>query len=132
TLKVTVSFTTTGRLTDRDTVRPIAGVRAWAYDTVHGDRVNFATSRSDGSYSVSVPPGTYPMLFNGNEAVSYLPQRWNRKRVDQPGDPITLGGSVGAIDAALVPGYFVHGHVTDTSTHQVAGPPGVVVAAVAP
>ena len=132
TFKVTVSFAISGRITDRDTTLPLAGVRAAAFDTVTGDRVNFAASRGDGRYSVVVPPGTYTVLFNGNEAVSYLPQRWNGKRVDQPGDPITLGGSVGAIDAALVPGYFVHGQVTDTSTHQVIGPPGVVVDAVDP
>src|SRR5207245_9148469 len=132
TFKVTVNFAISGRSTDRDTRLPLAAVRSAPFDTVTGYPVDFAASASDGRYSVVVPPGTYTILFNGNEAVSYLPQRWNGKRVDQPGDPITLGGSVGGIDAALVPGYFVHGQVTDASTHQLIGPPGVVVDAVDP
>ena len=117
TFKVRVNFAISGRITDRATGMPLAGATALVADAVTRDRIGTATSGADGTFSIVTSPGRYRVLFNGDSTVPYTREWWNRKTQFELADVVTVSGSVGGIDAALVPGVFVRGQVTDETTH---------------
>ena len=117
TFRVTVNFAISGRITDRATGMPLAGVRAAAVDPATRSLVNSAASGSDGNYLIVLPAGSYRVVFNPDVAVAYVREWWNGRPDFNSADVIGLAGSVGGIDASLVPGFFVHGQLTDEVTH---------------
>jgi hypothetical protein len=117
TFKVTVNVAISGRITDRSTGMPLAGVRVGASQSTVRMLVATAVSGGDGTYSIVVPPGTYRVIFNPDLAVPYVGEWWNRRANFDFADVITVGGSVGEVDAALQQAFFVHGQITDEVTH---------------
>ncbi len=126
--RVTVNFAITGRITDRTTTSPLSGVRVSAIETTSGAVIT-SSSGSEGAYTLAVPSGSYRVVFNRDHALPYVPEEWNHKTFFL-GDPVTITGSVGGINAALAPGFHVRGRVTDAGTHD--GIAGVAVQVIDP
>jgi hypothetical protein len=105
-----------GRVADRATGAPLAGITAVAYNA-DGTTRTFAASDAAGAYSIVVPPGDYRVgAFDA--ALFYLPQFYSAQ-------PAFAGASVvhafaqqsaGGFDFALAKGARVAGRVTSAAT----------------
>ena len=113
--KVTVNFAISGRITSGPSGPGIAGVSIELFGPTGGDPLKSARSGTDGRYSIVVSPGSYIAFFNRAYDIPYSREWWNHQ--PESPDTIVVAGSVGGIDAALTPGVFVHGRVTDEVSH---------------
>ncbi|MFZ4857789.1 MAG: carboxypeptidase regulatory-like domain-containing protein [Desulfuromonadaceae bacterium] len=101
----------------------IAGVYVWAYDAASGSNSNYASSQSDGSYTITgLPTGSYKLQFNGGRT-GYLSQWFNNKISQTLADAVTVtaGAVTSGINATLILGGTISGKVRNSSGTGIAG-----------
>jgi sugar lactone lactonase YvrE/phage shock protein PspC (stress-responsive transcriptional regulator) len=113
----------TGHVTDSVTHLPVAGVGVEMNGAI-ADCCGAATD-ADGNYQFVAPFGSSVKIsfasFDAGQAQAYLTQWWNHKPSFDTADVLLVDGDKSGIDAALVPGFWVHGQVTDAATHLPIG-----------
>ncbi len=117
-----------GHVTVAGSGAPAAGASVLAYDS-SGQFVTATSTQADGSYALTVSPGTYKVSF---QATGLQSQYYNNKSSLASADPVTVtsGQHTTGIDAALIGGGTITGTITDASTHLPVA--GVSVSAYAP
>ncbi|MCL0095584.1 carboxypeptidase-like regulatory domain-containing protein, partial [Dehalococcoidia bacterium] len=101
--------------TVRDTGgKPAGGISIHVSDEATGDRMGHAWTTEDGSYAITVPPGTYRIFLQSPPGGPYLAPTWVR------GIEVTAGVTT-TVDVTLAAGGRVSGTVTDPDGVGVAG-----------
>ena len=108
-----------GHVTGQASRLPLEGIGANATDP-SGRFVGGSPTDVNGNYTMVVPAGSYKVLFaifnptpNG---LPYLRQWWNGKPDFASADLLDATADRSGVDAAMVLGVFIHGHVTDAVT----------------
>jgi hypothetical protein len=121
-------FRITGHVSERGTGVALADVQVQIIDAAVPccpfQQVGFARTDTFGNYSLVVPAGTYKVQFFEfpPPARPHLMQWWNDQPFDNTATPLTGAADTAGIDASLIPGVFIRGHVTDaTGAIPVAG-----------
>jgi PKD domain len=109
----------TGTVTDSRLTAPsngVANVGVVAYDLGRccSGPVYSTTTSSDGSYQLTVAPGNWSIEFLPNSG-GLAPQWWDNTATGSPSavhsTPVNTGGQITGINASLVPGVTITGHV---------------------
>ncbi|MCL0029970.1 S8 family serine peptidase, partial [Dehalococcoidia bacterium] len=101
--------------TVRDTAgNPAGRISIHVWDEVTGDWMGHAWTTEDGSYAITVPPGTYRIFLQSPPGGPYLAPTWVR------GIEVTAGVTT-TVDVTLAAGGRVSGTVTDPDGVGVAG-----------
>ena len=123
-----------GTVTDTG-AHALEGVSVDVY-TTDGSQVGFATTASDGTYTVAgLASGSYDVCFDGSSTIGgssttgYLLQcydgvAWDGSSSDTTGAtvvPVAVGSTRTGVDASLSPGAAVSGLVTDSRAHPLDG-----------
>ena len=113
---LTVGGEIKGTIIDAQSHQPLLGVNVTALDA-SGNEVSFASSASDGTYSlVGLATGTYTVAFAPNDNL-HLALYYNDRATAASADPVsvTAGQSTTGIDAGLQVGGAITGVVTDAA-----------------
>ncbi|HET6809621.1 MAG TPA: carboxypeptidase-like regulatory domain-containing protein [Acidimicrobiales bacterium] len=98
----------------------LAGICVYAESTQSGGAGGFASTKSDGTYTVSgLPSGTYAVQFTDcAPQPRYLTQWYQGASSSSAATPVSVtdGQTTAGIDAAMVLGGVISGTVTDTSS----------------
>ena len=114
----------TGTITSSTTGNPIAGVQV----TASGSSAYFATTDTNGGYTLNkLPTGSYQLYFS-DPAGLHLPQYYNNKTSSSTADqvPVTAGQTTSAINVSMAPAGRITGTIADVET--TAPIPGINVA----
>jgi hypothetical protein len=126
--------TISGRVSARRTGSALAEIRVCALAAAQYEVLGCAMSAADGTYTLSLPFGSYKVAFNEPQLEHfdplYLSQFWNEVATFASATTITLGGpeSRTGIDARLqTPGEGSEGVATAPSPPASASPPAAVL-----
>ncbi len=118
-LQLLLAAKLTGRVVDRVSGAPLAGITATAYNA-DGTTRSFATTDAEGAYSIVVPPGDY-RLGTFDPALVHLPQFYPDQSSFASAAVVAAVSqqTAGGFDFALKRGARVAGHV---SSRSLGGP----------
>jgi hypothetical protein len=110
-----------GTVSDAATASGLANVTVSAYDTASTSSFS-TTTAAGGTYSLSVPAGTYLVAFQDYSG-GHLVQWWNDQPDQNSANPVTVtpGATTAGIDGALTEGGSIAGTVTNSSSQPLAG-----------
>ncbi len=115
---VTANGTITGVVTADDTALPLVGVSVYVYESATGGYVNNGNTDASGVYSISLPGGTYRVLFNSTDY--HVSEYYNDVPYPMPDShtPVTVVDDTVTpnINASLAPGAQIIGTVTDQAS----------------
>jgi Carboxypeptidase regulatory-like domain len=110
-----------GTVTDAVSLLPVAGFPVCAFaQTATGEVGRCARTGSGGDYAIrGLPTEEYEVEFLGGGEFNYLTQYWEATETygDDDPVPVTVGGTVAGIDAALNRGAVIAGTLSETGTH---------------
>jgi hypothetical protein len=110
-----------GTVTDAN--GPVAGVAVEFFPSTGNSSVGYAYTQSDGTYTSSVPPGTYTIEFVTNSATTDASQWYNNQPDFAHADTLTVtaGQPRTGVDATLSAGGSISGTVADSAGTAVQG-----------
>jgi formylglycine-generating enzyme required for sulfatase activity/5-hydroxyisourate hydrolase-like protein (transthyretin family) len=109
----------TGRITSASDGKPIENILVLAHRMMGNGEwdwsswVNFTSSKSDGSYVLSLPEGTYLVSFHDYNDKYYVTEFYDNQRKSDNALAVDLGSNstVGNINASLAEGSYIEGVV---------------------
>lgn len=108
-----------GRVTSAETETPIEYASVCAYRAGSGEYAGCTSTDADGEYSLAgLENGNYKIQFSPPYGANYVRQYYDGKSSISAADPVSVAidESADGIDAALVSGATIGGHITDAET----------------
>jgi formylglycine-generating enzyme required for sulfatase activity len=109
----------TGKITSASDDKPIENILVLAHRMMGNGEwdwsswVNFTSSKSDGSYALNLPEGTYMVSFHDDNNKYYVTEFYDNQRKSDNASAVVLGSNstVSNINASLAEGSYIEGVV---------------------